>query len=303
MSQMKEVKMQIGSIKNTQKITSAMELVAASKMRSAQELMALTKPYAHKIREVISHVANCHSEYPHAFLMPRDQVSRVGFIIVSSDRGLCGGLNMNCFKVALKEMKRFSEKDIGIDLCLVGHKAESFFSRVGGNVLATASHLGNKPRADELIGVVKVMLDRFEANEVDVVYLISNDFVNTMTQKPVVRQLLPLAADDAALAQRDDIVTTQNQTGSVGYWDYIYEPDSARDILDILLKRYIESQVYQAVVENIACFLAAQMVAMKSATENANDIISELELVYNKARQAGITQEIAEVVGGAEAIG
>ena len=292
---MKEVKTQIGSIKNTQKITSAMELVAASKMRAAKDLMSLTKPYAHKIREVISHVANCSSEYPHEFLQPRENIKRVGFIIVSSDRGLCGGLNMNCFKLDLQEMRKCEEKEVEVDLCLIGHKSELFFGRVGGNVLATASHLGNKPKAEELIGVVKIMLDNFAAGKVDAVYLVSNDFVNTMLQKPEVRQLLPLRSDDAALQETSKV-------GSHGHWDYIYEPDSAREILDILLKRYIESQVYQAVVENIACFQAAQMVAMKNATENASELIDELELIYNKARQAGITQEIAEVVGGAAAI-
>jgi F-type H+-transporting ATPase subunit gamma len=297
MAQMKEVRTQINSIKNTQKITSAMELVAASKMRAAKDLMTLTKPYAEKIREVIAHVAGCSSEYQHPFLLPRKNIKRVGYIIVSSDRGLCGGLNMNCFKLSLQEMRKYSAQEIAIDLCLIGHKAELFFSRVGGNVLAIASHLGNKPKAEELIGLVKVMLDKFSVGELDAVYLISNDFVNTMVQKPVMRQLLPLREDDAALQKNE-----KNKSDSRGHWDYIYEPDSAREILDILLKRYIESQVYQAVVENMACFQAAQMIAMKNATENANEIIDELELIYNKARQAGITQEIAEVVGGAAAI-
>ena len=294
MAQTKEIIGQIGSIKNTQKITSAMEMVAASKMKSAQELMALSKPYAQKIRSVIAHVSQCHSEYRHVFLQRRESIKRVGYIVISSDRGLCGGLNINSFKHALNDMQRWKSQEVGIDLCLVGHKAELFFSKFGGNVLASVSHLGDKPSAGQLVGVVKVMLDAYANGECDAVYLVSNDFVNTMVQKPVRRQLLPLE------------VSTLADEGAVqaeaGYWDYIYEPDFAAEIMEKLLKRYIESQVYQAVVENIACFQASQMMAMRSATDNAGEIIDELELVYNKARQAGITQEIAEVVGGAAAV-
>ena len=268
-----------------------MELVAASKMRAAQDLMALSKPYAHKIRSVISHVSQCHSEYRHVFLQRREHIKRVGFIVVSSDRGLCGGLNINCFKQALQTMREWESKEVGIDLCLIGHKAELFFSRFGGNVLASTSQLGDKPSIEKLIGVVKVMLDAYADGTCDAVYLVSNDFINTMLQRPVIRQLLPLETQPQA-----------QQDNNSGYWDYIYEPDFAKEIMEKLITRYIESQVYQAVVENIACFQASQMMAMRSATDNAGEIISDLELIYNKARQASITQEIAEVVGGAAAV-
>lgn len=291
MAQTKEIKRQIGSIKNTQKITSAMELVAASKMRAAQDFMALSKPYAHKIRSVISHVSQCHSEYRHVFLQKRETIKRVGFIIVSSDRGLCGGLNINCFKQILQTMRQWKDKEVGIDLCLIGHKAELFFSRFGNNVLSSTSNLGDKPSLKKIIDVIKVMLDAYSNGTCDAVYLAGNEFVNTMVQKPVIRQLLPLEAD-----------SIEKKIMDAGYWDYIYEPDFAKEIMGQLITRYIESQVYQAVVENIACFQASQMMAMRSATDNAGEIIDELELVYNKARQANITQEIAEVVGGAAAV-
>lgn len=287
MSQAKEIRTKIGSIKSTQKITRAMELVAASKMRKAQDRMALSKPYATKIRQVISHVAASHAEYPHPFLQPREQIKRVGYIIVTSDRGLCGGLNINLFRKTIAEIKQWREKDVEIDYCLIGRKAESFFKRHGGNVLAMADQLGDAPEAQDLVGIVKVMLDAYIEGTIDAVYIAGNEFINTMVQKPYVRQLLPLEPD----ASED-----------TGHWDYIYEPDSARDLLDMLLRRYIESQVYQAVVENIACFQAAQMVAMKSATDNAGQLIDELQLIYNKARQASITAEISEIVGGAAAL-
>lgn len=288
MSQAKEIRTKIGSIKSTQKITRAMELVAASKMRKAQDRMALSKPYATKIRQVISHVAGSHAEYPHPFLMPRKEIKRVGYIVVTSDRGLCGGLNINLFRKMITDIKQWREKDVEIDYCLIGRKAESFFKRHGGNVLAMADHLGDAPEAQDLVGIVKVMLDAYIEEKIDAVYIAGNEFVNTMVQKPYIRQLLPLEADP--------------QEEQRGHWDYIYEPDSARDLLDMLLRRYIESQVYQAVIENIACFQAAQMVAMKSATDNAGQLIDELQLVYNKARQASITAEISEIVGGAAAL-
>ncbi len=287
MSQAKEIRTKIGSIKSTQKITRAMELVAASKMRKAQDRMTLSKPYATKIRQVISHVANSSTEYPHPFLKARDEIKRVGIIVVTSDRGLCGGLNINLFRKVVGEIKQWNEKDVEIDYCLIGRKAESFFKRHGGNVVAMANHLGDAPEAKDLVGMVKVMLDAYVEEKIDAVYIAGNEFVNTMVQKPFVRQLLPLEPEES---------------DQKGHWDYIYEPDSARELLDMLLRRYIESQVYQAVVENIACFQAAQMVAMKSATDNAGELIDELQLVYNKARQASITAEISEIVGGAAAL-
>lgn len=289
MSQAREIRTKIGSIKNTQKITRAMELVAASKMRKAQDRMNLSKPYFEKIRRVVSHVARSHAEYQHPFLVERRVIKRVGYIIVTTDRGLCGGLNINLFRKLLKELKTWDEKGVAVDLCVIGRKGESFFKNVGGNVLALANHLGDAPKVQDLIGVVKVMLDAFKDNKLDAVYIANNDFVNTMVQKPATRQLLPLPKLEKREAQE-------------GYWDYLYEPDESRKLLEMFLIRYIESQVYQAVVENIACEQSARMVAMQSATKNAGEIIRELQLIYNKARQAGITREIAEIVAGAAAV-
>lgn len=287
MSKAKEIRNKISSIKSTQKITKAMELVAVSKMRKAQALMALSKPYAQKIRQVINHVAAGHVEYPHPFLVQRDEIKRVGYIIVSSDRGLCGGLNINLFRKVLPEIKAFTDKGVEVDLCLIGRKANGFFNRVGGNIVASAEHLGDKPKVEDLIGIIKVMLDNYMDGTIDALYIASNEFINTMVQKPTVAQLLPLTPDENDEKTR---------------WDYLYEPDSAQVILDKLLRRYIESQVYQAVVENMACFQAAQMVAMKNATDNAGEIIKDLQLVFNKARQASITAEISEIVAGAAAV-
>lgn len=288
MSGAKEIRTKIASVKSTQKITSAMQMVAASKMRRAQDRMEASKPYAQRIRSVISHLANASPEYQHVFMQERE-VKRVGYIVVSSDRGLCGGLNANIFKAVIREAQASTEQDIEVDLCLVGSKAQGFFRSVGGNVVASTSGLGDAPQIEDLIGSVKVMLDAYEAGSIDRLYLVSNEFVNTMTQKPTVAQLLPLKADDS-----DDTMTKT-------HWDYIYEPD-AREILDSLLVRYIESQVYQGVVENNACEQAARMVAMKAATDNAGDLINNLQLLYNKARQTAITQEISEIVGGAAAV-
>lgn len=282
----KEIRTKIASVKNTQKITSAMQLVAASKMRKAQDRMAASKPYAEKIREVVRHLANSTPEYKHSYMSHRD-VKRIGIIVVSTDRGLCGGLNINLFKQVLTLSKEWKEKGAELDLTLIGTKAVSFFKAVGGNVTATKTGLGDQPAVEDLIGAVKVALDAFEEGRIDRLFLVYNEFVNTMTQKPTVRQLLPLeASDEAAYKHR---------------WDYIYEPD-AKEILDYLMVRFIESQVYQGVVENNACEQAARMVAMKSATDNAGNLIKELQLVYNKARQAAITQEISEIVGGAAAV-
>jgi F-type H+-transporting ATPase subunit gamma len=282
----KEIKTKIGSVKSTQKITSAMELVAASKMRRAQERMSLGKPYAARMRAVIGHIANAQSEYRHQYLEERE-AKRVGFIIVSTDRGLCGGLNINLFKVVVKAMKEWQAKGVGIDLCTVGAKATAFFGGLGGNVVASVRDLGDEPSAADLIGSVKVMLDAYDNGSIDRLFVVGNNFVNTMTQKPTSLQLLPLLPEPSEKMAH--------------HWDYIYEPD-AQDLLDGLLTRYIESQVYQAVVENNACEQAARMIAMKNATENAGDLISELQLIYNKARQAAITQELSEIVGGAAAV-
>lgn len=290
MAQTREIRGQINSIKNTQKITRAMELVAASKMRKAQDRMSTSRPYSTKIRQVINHIAQSSSEYHHPYLEKRDNIERIGFIVVTSDRGLCGGLNINLFRSLLKFMQERQKKDVQHDLCLIGRKGKLFFKRQGG-ILGVAEHLGDHPAVGDLVGVVKVMLDHYDQGKIDAVYIAYNEFVNTMTQKPVIRQLLPLLD-----------IEQPTDAPKQGHWDYIYEPDSAKELLDKLLVRYIESQVYQAVVENLACFQSAQMVAMKSATENAGELIKELQTIYNKARQASITQEIAEIVGGAAAI-
>lgn len=286
MSGAKEIRGKIASVKNTQKITSAMELVAASKMRKAQDRMAASKPYAEKIRQVVRHLANSNPEYKHTYMDERE-VKRVGVIVVSSDRGLCGGLNINLFKKTLQLTKQWKEKGCEVDMTLIGGKAVSFFRSVGGNVVATKTGLGDEPAVEDLIGAVKVMLNAFESGTIDRLYLMYNDFVNTMTQTPTSIQLLPLEASKDEEYQH--------------HWDYIYEPE-AKEILDYLLVRFVESQVYQGVVENNACEQAARMVAMKSATDNAGNLINDLQLVYNKARQAAITQEISEIVGGAAAV-
>lgn len=282
----KEIRGQIKSIKNTQKITSAMEMVAASKMRKAQDRMELGKPYALGIRNVVSHIANANPEYQHVYMKERP-VKRVGYIVVSSDRGLCGGLNINVFKAMVASMKGWHEQGVQADICTIGAKGASFFNSYGGSVVATVRNIGEKPTVADVIGAVKVMLDSYMSGTIDRLYIVSNEFVNTMTQKPTVEQLLPLLpADEKELKH---------------HWDYIYEP-APRELLDGLLARYIESLVYQAVVENNACEQAARMVAMKSATDNAGDLIDDLQLVYNKARQAAITQELSEIVGGAAAV-
>jgi F-type H+-transporting ATPase subunit gamma len=285
----KEIKTQINSIKSTQKITSAMELVAASKMRKAQQRMSVGRPYADKIRVVINHIATSNPEYRHLFLQERE-AKRVGYIIVSTDRGLCGGLNVNGFRELTREMKDWKDKGVEVDLCAIGSKAISFFKSYGGNVVAAINHLGDEPTVSKLMGLVKVMLDAYADGKIDRLYIVYNRFVNTMTQSPSVSQILPLPVSEV------DPKKTSHR-----HWDYIYEPDS-KTLLDGLLTRFIESQIYQAVVENIACEQAARMVAMKSATDNAGNLIDELQMVYNKARQASITQEIAEICGGAAAV-
>ena len=283
----KEIKTQIASIGSTRKITSAMEMVAASKMRRAQDRMQSSRPYARSIRGVIQHLAKSNPEYKHLYLQERD-VKRVGFIVVSSDRGLCGGLNINVFKAALTSMQEYQSQNVEVDVCALGSKAVSFFKNFGGNVVAAKTHLGDTPEVADLIGAVKVMLDAYDEGKLDRVYIVANEFVNTMTQKPSVEQVLPLKAED------DDERLNH-------HWDYIYEPD-AKELLNGLLVRYVESLVYQAVVENNACEQAARMLAMKNATDNAGNLIDELQMVYNKARQAAITQEISEIVSGAAAV-
>lgn len=293
MAAAKEIRNQIGSVKNTQKITSAMEMVAASKMRKAQDLMKAGQPYAKQIRNVVSHVAASDPEYQHDYMVERNEVNRVGYIVVSTDRGLCGGLNVNLFKAVLKDAAAWREEGAELDFCALGSKAGGFFRKYGGNLVAAKSGLGEKPTVEGLIGSVKVMLEAYDEGRLDRLYVVYNEFVNTMTQKPVVRQLLPLSP-----AMGDD---HDEENARPGSWDYLYEPD-AKALLDSLLVRFIESQVYQAVVENGACEQAARMIAMKSATDNAGNLIDDLEMVYNKARQAAITQEISEIVGGASAV-
>ena len=273
----KEIRTKISSIQSTQKITSAMEMVAASKMRKAQDRMELGKPYARRMRSVVGHIANSAPEYRHIYMQERE-ISRVGFIVVSTDRGLCGGLNINLFKATVRAMKSWADQNIEIDLCLVGAKAAAFFGSYGGNVTAAVRDLGEEPAISDLIGGVKTMLDAYEEGRIDRLFLVSNQFVNTMTQDPAVEQLLPLEAEESDEMKH--------------HWDYIYEPE-AKELLEGLLTRYIESQVFQAVVENAACEQAARMLAMKNATENAGELIDDLQLIYNKARQAAITQELS----------
>jgi len=282
----KEVKSKISSVKNTQKITKAMEMVAASKMRKAQERMQSARPYAEKIRNVIAHLANANPEYKHSYLVPRDEVKRIGLIVVSTDRGLCGGLNANLFREVLKYMKDWESEGKQLELCMIGSKGISFFKRIGGKITAQKTALGDKPSLEDMIGTVKVMLDAYNEEQIDELHLVYNKFVNSMTQKPSIEKILPVEAEEDE--QLQDL------------WDYIYEPD-AKEVLDDLLMRYIESLVYQGVVENIACEQAARMVAMKSASDNAGKLIDDLELIYNKQRQAAITQELSEIVSGAAA--
>lgn len=285
----KEIRVKIASFKSTQKITKAMEMVAASKMRKAQERMRATRPYSEKIRRVIGHLRHANPDYKHPFMIERPAKS-VGFIVISTDRGLCGGLNVNLFKATLAAIREWQNQGADVSLCLIGSKGVQFFRRLGNvQTLATVTHLGDRPHVADLIGTVKVMLDLYQEGKLDRVFVVNNEFVNTMSQKPIVRQLLPVAPADADESKLQRL------------WDYIYEP-SAAELLEGVLMRYIESQVYQGAVENVACEMAARMVAMKSATDNAGKLIEELQLIYNKARQAAITKEISEIVGGAAAV-
>ncbi len=283
----KEIRTQITSIKNTQKITRAMEMVAASKMRKTKDRMEATRPYSKKISQIIKHLAHANPEYKHPFLIKRD-VKRVGLMVVSSDRGLCGGLNSNLFRLILKQFKTWEQGKVEIDVAVIGSKGVSFFSGINANIVGQVTKMGDTPHVEDIVGVIKLMLDAFYNGDIDELYLASNEFVNTMTQKPGIEKLLPISE-------------TELEEDLSGHWDYLYEPD-AKEVLDVLLARYIESMVYQGVVENNACEQAARMVAMKSASDNAGNIIDELQLVYNKARQAAITQEISEIVSGAAAV-
>lgn len=282
----KEIRTKIASVKSTQKITKAMQMVATSKMRRAQDRMKLARPYADKMRTVIGNLSQANPDYRHPFMATRD-VKHVGVIIISTDRGLAGGLNANLFKQALNLFQEWQDKNVPVSLCLIGAKGTTFFRRLGMPILANVSGLGDKPHVADLIGTVKVMLDAYREGKIDKLYLVHAEFVNTMTQKPKIEQLLPVEVAPSSQLQE--------------HWDYIYEP-SAGDILDGLLMRYVESQVYRGAVENVASEMAARMVAMKAATDNAGKLIGDLQLVYNKARQAAITTELAEIVGGAAAV-
>lgn len=282
----KEVKKKISSVQSTKKITSAMELVAASKMRRTQTLMHASRPYAEKIREVIAHLAGASAEYRNDYMQVRE-VKRIGYIVVCTDRGLCGGLNVNLLRVLVRDMQQWHEQGVESDLALVGNKAVAFFRSFGGNVVAAFTHYGEKPVLQDLIGGIGVLLKSYAEGRIDQMMIISNEYVSTMVQRPVLRQLLPLKAEDTEISGRR--------------WDYLYEPE-ARDLVEGLVQRFIEAQVYEAVIENIACEQAAKMIAMKNATQNAEEMIDDLTLLYNNARQAAITREIAEIVGGADAV-
>ena len=283
----KEIRTQISSIKNTQKITRAMEMVAASKMRKTRDRMEATRPYSKKISQIIKHLAHAKPEYKHSFLIERD-VKRIGIIVVTSDRGLCGGLNSNLFRKTLAQFIEWENTKIEVDVCTIGNKGASFFSGINANIVGQVAKLGDTPHVNDIVGIIKLMLDAYYEGTIDELYVASNEFVNTMTQKPGIEKLLP-------------VVESELEEDLQGHWDYLYEPD-AKDVLDNLLSRYIESIVYQGLVENNACEQSARMVAMKSASDNAGNIIDELQLVYNKARQAAITQEISEIVSGAAAV-
>ena len=283
----KEITTKIRSIENTKKVTSALEMVSASKIRKSQDLMNKSRPYAHMIRRVMGHLSKANPEFRHPFTVRRDKIRKVGYIIVSTDRGLCGGLNTNLFKLVLASMQEWQAKDAEVSLVTLGKKASAFFKNIKVEIAAHTSDLGEKPQIEDLVGSIKVMLDAYRDESVDLVYVVYNDFINTMTQQPTLEQLLPLPETD------DEEIRD--------IWDYIYEPD-AESLLDTVLVRYIEADAYQAVLENLASEHAARMIAMKNATDNAGDLIDELTLVFNKARQAAITQEISEIVGGAAAV-
>ncbi|MGZ8250721.1 MAG: F0F1 ATP synthase subunit gamma [Methylophilaceae bacterium] len=283
----KEIRTKIKSVENTRKITKAMEMVAASKMRKAQERMRAARPYADKIRNVAAHMSHAEPEYRHAFLVKRDTVKNVGVIVVTSDKGLCGGLNTNVLRIAINQMQAWEAENLAVRVCAIGNKGLGFMGRINADVKSQLTGLGDAPHMEKLIGPVKVMLDAYVAGEIDQLYIAYNRFINTMKQEPKMELLLPLSGEKLGAPQ--------------GHWDYIYEPD-AKVVIDDLMVRYIESLIYQAVAENMASEQSARMVAMKSASDNAKTVIGELKLVYNKARQAAITKEISEIVGGAAAV-
>ena len=283
----KEIRTKIKSVQNTRKITKAMEMVAASKMRKAQDRMRAARPYAEKIRNVAAHISHANPEYRHPFLVERDTVQRVGMIVVTTDKGLCGGLNTNVLRMALAQYKQWQEEGEEIDVCCIGGKGLGFMQRLGANIISEVSGLGDRPRLEQIIGALKIMLDGYMSDRFDRVVLFYTKFVNTMKQEPVMEQLLPISGERLGAPE--------------GSWDYIYEPE-AKGVVDALMIRYIEALIYEAVAENMACEQSARMVAMKSASDNAGSLIDELQLVYNKARQAAITTELAEIVGGAAAV-
>jgi F-type H+-transporting ATPase subunit gamma len=286
MSGAKEIRTKIGSVKNTQKITKAMEMVAASKLRRTQQRMAAAQPYAEKIRTAVGHLFQANPDYRHPFLVERP-IKRVGYIVITTDRGLCGGLNVNLFRQLISDLREWQAKDVEADLCMIGAKGVQFFRRLDVNVVGATTHLGEDPRVGDLLGAIRIMLDAYTEGKVDRVFLVHNQFVNTMTQSALTNTLLPVEPIDKAELSE--------------FWDYIYEPE-ASELLDSVLMRYIESQVYSGAVENVACEMAAKMVAMKAATDNAGSLIDDLQLAYNKARQAAITQELSEIVSGAAAV-
>jgi F-type H+-transporting ATPase subunit gamma len=283
----REIKSKIKSVQNTRKVTRALEMVSASKIRKAQDRMKASRPYARMMKQVIGHIARANTDYVHPYMAERKEVKRVGYVVVSTDRGLCGGLNSNLFRKLLGEIRGWQNQGVEVDVVAIGQKATTFFRRLKVNMVASVTHLGEKPQVEQLIGVIRVMLDAYEAGRVDRVQIAYNDFVNTMLQRPMIEALLPLPPAEKMEQSHD--------------WDYLYEPD-APTVLNDVLTRYVESLVYQAVLENLASEHAARMVAMKSASDNANKLIDTLNLIYNKARQAAITQEISEIVGGAAAV-
>lgn len=297
----KEIRTQINSIGSTRKITKAMEMVAASKMRRAQERMQAAQPYARKMREVVAHLAHANPEYKHPYVITR-KARAVGFVVVSSDRGLCGGLNINLFRLTVAAMSKWHQRGAKVKIAVIGKKASAFFNRFNADIVSETVGLGDTPKLEELVGAIKIMMDEYLAGNIDRLFVVSNEFINTMTQRPLIEKLIPIAADEDSGDDPDkdkkDDAKDQNLNKP---WDYIYEPE-AGDVVDTLMKRYIESLLYQEVAENAACEQAARMVAMKSATDNAGKLIDELQLVYNKARQAAITQELSEIVGGAAAV-
>ena len=299
----KEIRGKISSIQNTQKITRAMEMVAASKMRKAQERMAASRPYADRMVNVIGHLAHANPEYRHPYMIEADSVSKVGYIVVTTDRGLCGGLNVNLFRRLNREFRERLDAGVTLETCAVGRKGIQFLKRTGANVIAETSNLGDRPSLDDIIGPVKAMLEAYDEGRIQELHLVHNRFVNTMTQQPLIHRLLPLEpAEPESVRQAGEKERAKElEAMQHTHWDYIYEPD-AQEVLDALLQRYIEALVYQGVVENVACEMAARMIAMKSASDNADSLIEDLQLAYNKARQAAITQELSEIVSGAAAV-